>query len=557
MSQDAILDDLDAAENDKASADISRLVRDLNKSIYSSDLDLWKRIACLSVTKRDVDSFLYCITKMKMARVARDVKNELARSKDGPACALAVAALTLNMLSEGEDILKESGDTNDLSRFYQQINQWNKAMEFADGLNVKNVYYNYAKHLESNGEIEEAIKFYEKSNTHTFEVPRMLFQLNDGHRSLYEYCMKGDDRGLPDQSKLIQWWGQFCESQDNKDQALTAYEKAKDYYNLIRLLCFSGKTNRAKNIATSLLSQSSQTDQQIAKTRNAALVFLAKQLEDTNPAEAIEYYLACKAVKQAIRVCRMKEMPNELAKITVHYGSKSDCELVIRDYLDSDDEQQWPITPEIVVQLFQAVGDVKKAIEVAVKHRSWKQLRDVTKELLQKDTQETSFSLQDETMHLVLDALRDDAEIIDVAIDLLLLTKGDRVAEVVEKLLIEFNVDINDELVEKVERLSKKKDDSGFSRVLSDMALRQGKYILAAKMLNSQGDRLGSVKALIRSGQTDKVINYANIARDKQVYKIAGNFLQQVNHGDRNLIQTFYKKAGATEELERFTANSK
>jgi intraflagellar transport protein 140 len=556
MSEDAILEDLEAAERNRSTVDVIGLIKNLNKSTYSSDNDLWRRIACLSIVQRDMDSCLFCITKMKMARVARDVKNEQLRNSDGNRWALAIAAFNFNMLSEAEIILKESGDTNDLSLFYQQINQWEKAIEFADGLHVKNVYYNYAKYLEREGKIAEAIDCFEKSKTYTFEVPRMLFQLEDGHRSLHEYCMKGEDKELPDQHKLMQWWGQFCESQGKRDQALTSYEKAGDYYNLVRLLCFSNQVSQAKSIAASLLSKSFQGDSQSAKTRDAALIFLAKQLEEGNPAEAIEYYLACRAVKQAIRVCKSKEMPNELAKITVNYGSKTDCEQVIREYL-SEDEQQWEISPDIVVQLFQSIGDVKRAIEVAVKHRSWKQLRDVTKELLNMNEQQHSFSLQDETMHLVLDALRDDADIIDVAIDLLLVTKGDRVNEVIEKLLIEFNVEISDELVEKVDRIAKMKDNDSFARILSDMALRQGKYIIAAKMLNSQGDRVGSLKALIRSGQTDKVINYANIARDKQVYKIAGNYLQQVNHGDRSLIQTFYKKAGAKDELRRFTETSK
>ena len=535
MSEDAILNDLEAAEKETSSTEVSTLIKELNKSVHRNNTDVWQRMARLSVIQRDVSSSLFCITRLRMARVARDVKHCLSRGKT---LALAVTAINLNLVEEAEKILEEQ----DLVKFYQQINEWDKAMNFSDGLNVKNVYYDYAKYLESRGEIEEAIKYYEKSKTHVFQVTRMLFQLDDGKRALFKYCMEGEKL---DQDKLIRWWGQFCESQGNFQDALIAYEKAKDHQNIIRLLCFTGNINKAKDMAVALMSSDSN------QARHA-LIFLAKELEDTDPTQAIQYYLSCKAYQQATRVCRTHSLWNELAKITADYGSENHCRQMIQEI--SDQELQ-DILPEVLVKLHHRINDTNTAIEVAVRHRTWKQLRDLVKEFMEKDR---NVDLNEETMLLVLDALRDDAEIIDVTLDLLLLTEGDRVNDTIEKLLLEFNVDINEELVEKVNKLSKHSThNSSLSKLLTDLSLRQGKYLLAAKIFNSHGDRVNSLKALIRSGQTDKVINYANIARDKQVYRIAGNFLQQVNHQDRGLIQTFYKKAGARDELDRFTRGNK
>lgn len=63
--------------------------------------------------------------------------------------------------------------------------------EMYDRVHVRTTYYNYAKHLEAKGDIQGAIPLYEKSDTHRFEVPRMLF---DEQRQLESYIMNTKDK---------------------------------------------------------------------------------------------------------------------------------------------------------------------------------------------------------------------------------------------------------------------------------------------------------------------------------------------------------------------------
>ncbi len=87
-----------------------------------------------------------------------------------------------------------------LNKFYQDSGQWDKALEIAengDRIHLRSTYYNYAKHLEDKGDIPGAIQVYifvvkrmklektslvsflknfERSGTHRFEVPRLLFE---------------------------------------------------------------------------------------------------------------------------------------------------------------------------------------------------------------------------------------------------------------------------------------------------------------------------------------------------------------------------------------------
>ncbi len=73
------------------------------------------------------------------------------------------------------------------------MGKWDKAINIAenyDKINLKNTFYRYAKFLESEGEYEKAIVFYQKSGNHGFEVPRMLM----GHPDLLsKHVEKSED----------------------------------------------------------------------------------------------------------------------------------------------------------------------------------------------------------------------------------------------------------------------------------------------------------------------------------------------------------------------------
>lgn len=556
----SVLEQLELALDDVTVVSLSQLLKQVNESSSREDPLAFEMLAKISIKKRDIETGLYCASKLRMARVCRDVRNELKDCK-GPSSALSLLALNFNLLDEAEAILVEADDKVALSNFYQETNQWEKAIECIDRLNLKNVYYKYAKYLESEGNFHEAVKYYEKSNTNTFEVPRMLFDLDDGNNALRKYCMSNRRPSLSSsgtseqvqgrqskQADLMRWWGQYSESIGDVAEALVAYEKAKDYYNYVRLLCFTGDMDAAKKAVADNHEEDKEPD--VKRRRDAGRLFLAKQLEQSNPSEAIELFVSCRAIRQALRVCRANDLLNDLVKITVEYGSSDEAADLLRQHGGSPD-----ISPESIVRLYQKAGQTRRAIEVAIEHRSWLQLREiVNQEIEATSAQEKRTSISEESVDLVIQALRDDNGIIDIAIDLLLLTKSDQIS-LIEKLLTDYNLEIRDELIEKIEKISKQRgENESLIRTVAELALRQSRYATAAKLFNSIGDRIHSIEAMIRSpgDNTEKIIRYANICRDKSVFRIAGNFLQTINYTDSGTIRNFYKKAGAQQELDRF-----
>jgi intraflagellar transport protein 140 len=101
---------------------------------------------------------------------------------------------------------------------YQASNQWEKALKLSltqDRMNLKRTYYDYARHLENegnemiffnnsnivqqktvfavffvSGKTQAAREMYEKCQTHHFDVPRMLFE---DAAALEEYCTSTND----------------------------------------------------------------------------------------------------------------------------------------------------------------------------------------------------------------------------------------------------------------------------------------------------------------------------------------------------------------------------
>ena len=131
---------------------------------------------------------------------------------------------------------------------------------------------------------------------------------------------------------LIKWWGQYCESQADISGALTAYEKARDYYNLVRLLCYIGQSDKAKTLINSLTTETIDEDN---PTREAAMLHLGRHLEAINPIESINYYLPSGAIKHAIRVCKSNNFINELVKLIITYGNEEEAKEVVNNYVEN------------------------------------------------------------------------------------------------------------------------------------------------------------------------------------------------------------------------------
>lgn len=127
------------------------------------------------------------------------------------------------------------------------------------------------------------------------------------------------------------------------------------------------------------------------------------------------------------------------------------------------------------------------------------------------------------------------------------------------KLCGDYDVAITEELVEK---LTPPVEGGGVDRSeilarIGYQCLAQGQYHLACKKLTQAGDRVAAMKALLRSGDTEKIIFFANVSKQRDTYVMAANYLQTLDTWRtepeivRYIVQ-FYTRGKALESLASF-----
>ncbi|MCL4124855.1 UNVERIFIED_CONTAM: hypothetical protein GTU68_025029 [Idotea baltica] len=243
---------------------------------------------------------------------------------------------------------------------YQDAGVWSKALEVADKedrIHLRSTHYNYAKHLESKGDLSGAISHYEKSDTYRFEVPRMLF---DELPTLEDYIMHTDDRGLR------RWWAQYLESTAEMETALQFYEAAGDHLSLVRVYCYCNNLEKAAEIANETGDR-------------AACYHLARQYENVDQVkEAIHFFSRAQAYGNAIRICKENTFDEQLLNLALVAGPQEQIDAA-RYFMTSERPQL-----NKAVMLYHKAGLISKylqALDLCVEHNVL-----VTEDLAEKFT---------------------------------------------------------------------------------------------------------------------------------------------------------------------------
>ena len=61
---------------------------------------------------------------------------------------------------------------------------------------------------------------------------------------------------------------------------------------------------------------------------------------------------------------------------------------------------------------------------------------------------------------------------------------------------------------------------------IGECCMAQGIYHLATKNFTQAGNRIQAMKALLKSGDTEKIIFFAGVSRQREIYVMAANYLQ-------------------------------
>jgi intraflagellar transport protein 140 len=271
--------------------------------------------------------------------------------------------------------------------------------------------------------------------------------------------------------------------------------------------------------------------------------------------DAIDFYSRAGRYNHAVRLAQNSGLDNDLMRLSVM--SSKETMLSSARYFEAKGDMQ------SAVSLYQKSGAVTKALNLCFRAKLFDDLRQIADSIGNLGSQADPETLakcaaffvehkqHDKAVHLyVMGGRIGDA--IDMCLDQKVIITDDLAAKMTpakppkkgEKLPPGSATPLTKE--KRVEILMK----------LARVCKKQGSYHLATKKYTQAGDKLKAMKCLLKSGDTEKIIFFANVSRNRDIYILAANYLQNLdwhnNPATMKSIITFYTKAKAFEQLSSF-----
>lgn len=481
---------------------------------------VWESMSKMCVKTGRLDVAQKCLGQMGHARAAGALR---ACEEPEPEARLAVVAVHLGMIEDAEALLRKCHRYDLLNQLFQACGEWEKALEIAktkDRVHLKPTHFAYAQHLEALEDVQGALSHFELSGTYRTESPRLLCSLGLVE-DLEAYVEHSDDNALH------RWYAQYLESKSNLEEAAREYKKAGDWLSLCRVACFNKDLERAQQICEE-------------SGDSAACYHFARHLEaEGRIKEAIHYFSMAGRVQHALRLAQENNMESDLMSLALS-SDPAHMAQAARYYEQRDQ-------PSKAVILYQKAGCQKRALELCFQAKLFESLRQIADGLSADSDPEmlarcAEFFMQ-HRQH-------------DKAVHLLSISHQ---YETAVELCVEHDVQITEDMAERMTPDKGSMDQEKRSELLHRMAQlckKQGSFQLACKKFTQAGNKLKAMKALLSSGDTEKIIFFAGTAKQAEIYVLAGNYLQSLDwHNNPDIMKniiSFYQKAKAFDKLSSF-----
>ena len=124
------------------------------------------------------------------------------------------------------------------------------------------------------------------------------------------------------------------------------------------------------------------------------------------------------------------------------------------------------------------------------------------------------------------------------------------------ELCVNHNISVTEEMAEKLPIPKGEGTEEERLAALDKIAeacFLQGNYHLATKKWTQAGMRHKAMKALLKSGETEKIVFFANVSGEQEIYVLAANYLQSLDWRNNPEIMkhiiNFYTKGKAPKLL--------
>ena len=545
------------------------------------DTSVWRNLAKLCVVTRRLDVAEVCLANMEDGVAARALRE--AKAEPEADARIGLLAVSLGMMEEAEALFKKAKRPDLTTRLYLAANRWDDAQahtEANDHIRIFSVAYQRAQFIEQNGlGLEQAIAQYERAQCGGSDVPRLLMQLNmmddlkervaiakhrltelnqkegfridapsGAHRPVAAPAAGGlasftnTSNETPESINanrnardLLIWWAQFLESSADVAGALQYYEVARDAFNVVRILCVMTppQIDRAAQIVNNPLN----------REHAGAAYFIGRHYEENgNARSALQYLTRAGATRRAVRLAKTQELYGDAVSIALQSSDKA---LALECARYFEERSMF----DRAAQLYERGGDMQRAIDVCIKGGLFEQLHQISESLDSEADPDTFIAMAEHFISSKHYAKAASMLVFAKAFNEALQLCTDKDVPLTEEMAETMTLPKSDDPEDEAYRL-------GLLKRLATIAKDQGSFHLACKKYTQAGDRVRALKMLLKAGDTDKVIFFANHSRQADIYTLAANYLQsQQWQSDTNIFKTivsFYSKAKAYESLALF-----
>ena len=455
---------------------------------------VWETLCKLCIRQRSLVMAEKCLSNLGHTKAIKAANQARESNPEQQETILSAIATELGETDEAEQLLRDCGRYDLLSDMLQSQGRWDEAIQMAedhDGTNIKNAHYKYAQHLESTGDESLAAKHYMQSDH--------LKPYLDGLVETDRLPLAEDIVVKSKDPELLSWLAQKYETL-NMDTAKEFYQMAGDDLGLVRLALEENDIDTAVAIA-----------EQSSKTEVANQV--ATHLESAGDIRrALSLYSGSGMYKDAIRLAKEHGMCSELVQVALDTNNQHQM-MECANWLEDRGEVGK------AAQLQAGGGNQSKALELIVR----------------------SDAGPDPELNRLFAAMIDD-------LDVNRLTDSD-VSTYARRFL---TLDEGDKAFAFL--CKARGDRHEVFESFATLCQEQGRHRLASKCYAKTGDKLSSLKCLVRTKETKTIIAFAKAARMKEAYVIAAAYLQTLpswsqNEQTINTIVLFLSKAKSYEKL--------
>ncbi|KAM7541711.1 hypothetical protein Aperf_G00000003534 [Anoplocephala perfoliata] len=487
---------------------------------------VWENMAKVCVITRRLEVGLLCLGKMgnaigaSMLRKARTGANSITAQT-------GELALQLGMTAEAERLFIEAGRWDLVTHLHRSMGNWKEALSVVEKHNrvrLRDTHYAYALELKKKGFLEEAIDQYEA-------VRKIKYSLRGGSKNVEE--LSGEIGSFCEFT-----FGESLEARGKLKEAIQQYSRVKDYVSMVRAYCCEGQDESALELCNETGDP-------------AACCHLARQLEAKGDYDrAIQLYARARILFSAIRLCKEHGRNDRLYSLA-QLGSQGDM-LDAARHLEQEEG-----FAEKAVMLYYRAGRLNEAVDLAFTTHQFGALTNIICD------EDFGSDCDAGLIRKCADFLVQNSQFTK-AVEIL--AKGKQWLQAVQ-ICTDHEIALTDELVEQLvppedqeeenARASARETRNEILRRLGEVCLSQERWLLACRLLSRTGDHVGAMRALLRSGDTSKIIFFANASRKRDLYVLAAHHLQTTGtwRSDPSIVSQivgFYTRANALTSLAAF-----